>query len=191
MKIRSFLAFELPLEIKNVVARVSEELRQSTLNARWVKVDNIHLTLVFMGNIETEDIPAIARGVKEVCQAFGPFDLSIKGIGCFPNSRNPRVLWLGLDGDLEPMSDFRDALQGHLTGFGIKEEKRKFKPHLTLGRFRKSKKMDSKEDQLLSKYEDLSSSVCSLKELILFKSDLKPTGAVYTKVEGWPLTGEN
>jgi 2'-5' RNA ligase len=190
MKIRSFLAFELPLEIKNVVARISEELRQSTLNAKWVKVDNIHLTLVFMGNIETEDIPAIARGVKEVCQAFGPFDLSLKGIGCFPNRRNPRVLWLGLDGDLEPMSDFRDALQGHLTGFGIREEKRKFKPHLTLGRFRKPKKMDSKEDQLLSKYEDLSSSVCSLKELILFKSDLKPTGAVYSKVEAWPLTGD-
>jgi 2'-5' RNA ligase len=87
------------------------------------------------------------------------------------------------------MSDFRDALQEHLTGFGIKQEKRKFKPHLTLARFRKTKKMDSKGDQLLSRYEDLSSSVCSLKELILFKSDLKPTGAVYTKVEAWPLTG--
>lgn len=190
MKIRSFLAFELPLEIKNTVARVSGELRQSSLNARWVKVDNIHLTVVFMGNIETEDIPAIARGVQEVCQTFGPFDLSLKGIGCFPSRRNPRVLWLGLDGDLEPMSEFRDALQEHLTGFGIKEEKRKFKPHLTLGRFRKPKRMDFKEDQLLSKYEDLSSSVYSLKELILFKSDLKPTGAVYTKVEAWPLTGD-
>lgn len=191
MKIRSFLAFELPLEIKNIVARVSGELRQSTLNARWVKVDNIHLTVVFMGNIETGDIPAIAQGVKEVCQTYGPFDLSLKEIGCFPNRRNPRVLWLGLDGDVEPMSDFRDALQGHLTGFGIKEEKRKFKPHLTLARFRKPKKMDLKEEQLLSKYEDISSSVCSLKELILFKSELKPTGAVYTKVEAWPLTGNN
>ena len=189
MKIRSFLAFELPLEIKNTVARVSGELRQSTLKARWVKVDNIHLTVVFMGNIETGDIPAIARGVQGVCQAFGPFDLSLKGIDCFPNRRNPRVLWLGLDGDLEPMSDFRDALQEHLTGFGIKEEKRKFKPHLTLARFRKPRRMDSKEDQLLSKYEHLSSSVYSLKELILFKSDLKPTGAVYTKMEAWPLTG--
>ena len=189
MKIRSFLAFELPLDIKNTVARVSGELRQSTLKARWVKVDNIHLTVIFMGNIETEDIPAIARGVQGVCQTFGPFDLSLKGIDCFPNRRNPRVLWLGLDGDLEPMSDFRDALQEHLTGFGIKEEKRKFKPHLTLARFRKPKKMDFEEDQLLSKYEDLSSSVCSLKELILFKSDLKPTGAVYTKMEAWPLTG--
>lgn len=190
MKIRSFLAFELPLEIKNIVARVSGELRQSTLNPRWVKVDNIHLTVVFMGSIETEDTPAITRVVREVCQTYGPFDISLKGIGCFPNRRSPRVLWLGLDGDLEPMSEFRDALQGHLKGFGIKEEKRKFKPHLTLARFRKPKKMGAKEDQLLSNYEDISSAVCSLKELILFKSDLKPTGAVYTKVESWPLTGD-
>jgi 2'-5' RNA ligase len=190
MKIRSFLAFELPLEMKKIVARVSGELRQSTLNARWVKVDNIHLTVVFMGSIETGDIPTIARGVQEVCQTYGPFDMSLRGIGCFPNRRSPRVLWLGLDGDLESMSDFRDALQEHLTGFGIKEEKRKFKPHLTLARFRKPKKMGLEEDQLLSEYEDISSPVCALKELILFKSDLKPTGAVYTKVEAWPLTGE-
>jgi 2'-5' RNA ligase len=189
MKIRSFLAFELPLEIKNIVARVSGELRQSTLNAKWVKVDKIHLTVVFMGNIETGDIPAIGEGVQKVCQTYGPFDMSLKGIGCFPNRRNPRVLWLGLDGDLEKMSGFRDALQEYLTGFGIKEEKRKLKPHLTLARFRKPKKMDFKEDQLLSEYEDLSSSVGSLKELILFKSELKPAGAVYTKVEAWPLTG--
>ena len=190
MKIRSFLAFELPFEIRNIVARVSRELSQSALKARWVKVDNIHLTVVFMGNIETGDIQGIGQGVKEVCQTFPPFDLSLRGIGCFPNRRNPRVLWLGLDGDIEPMADFRDALQEHLTGFGIKEEKRKFKPHLTLARFRKPKKMDFKEEQLLSKYEDISSSVCSLKELVLFKSDLKPTGAVYTKVDAWPLTGE-
>ncbi|NNG07337.1 MAG: RNA 2',3'-cyclic phosphodiesterase [Desulfobacteraceae bacterium] len=190
MKIRSFLAFELPLEIKNIVARVSGELRQSTLNARWVKVDNIHLTLVFMGNIETEDIPAMGKGVQDVCQTHSPFDISLKGVGCFPNKHKPRVVWLGLDGDLEQMSTFRDALQKHLASFGIEEEKRKFKPHLTLGRFRKPKKMDVQQDQALSKHEDVSSSVCSLEELILFKSDLKPTGAVYTKLEAWPLTGD-
>lgn len=189
MKIRSFLAFELPLEIKNIVARVSGELRQSTLNARWVKADNIHLTMVFMGNIETEDIPAIGKGVHDVCQTYHPFDISLNGIGCFPNKRNPRVLWLGLDGDLEQMSIFRDDLQRYLSDFGIKEEKRKFKPHLTLGRFRKPKRLNVQQDEALSKHEHVSSSVCSLEELILFKSDLKPGGAVYTKLEAWPLTG--
>lgn len=189
MKIRSFLAFELPLEIKNIVARVSGELRQSTLDARWVKVDNIHITVVFMGSIQTDDVPAIGEGVKKVCLTYGPFDASLKGIGCFPNRRNARVLWIGLDGDLERMSSFRDALQEHLTVFGMKEEKRKFKPHLTVARFRKPKKMDSREEHVLSKYEDLASPVCPLRELILFKSDLKPSGAQYTKLKVWPLSG--
>ena len=190
MKIRSFLALELPSEIKEIVARVSGEVRQSTLDVKWAKVDNIHLTVVFMGNIETEDIPAIGDGVKKVCLTYGAFDASLKGIGCFPNKRSPRVLWLGLDGDLERMSNFRDALQEQLTPFGIKEERRRFKPHLTLGRFRKSKRMDLQGDELLSKYEDLASPVCPLKELILFKSDLKPSGAKYTKLEVWPLSGD-
>ena len=190
MEIRSFLAFELPLEIKNIVARVSEELRQSTLAAKWVKVDNIHLTVVFMGNVREDEIPAIGEGVQEVCGTFGPFDASLKGRDCFPDKRKPRVLWLGLDGDLERMSLFRDALQKHLKAFGIKEEKRKFRPHLTLARFRKPRRIDVKEDESLSKYEDLSSPVCMLGELILFKSDLKPSGAEYTKLQVWPLSGK-
>lgn len=190
MEIRSFLAFELPSEIKNMIVRVSGELRKSDLDVRWVKVDNIHLTVVFMGNKKTEDIEAIGDEAQKVCLKYGIFDISLKGMGFFPNSRNPRILWLGLHGDLDRMSYFRDALQKHLKPFGIKEEKRRFKPHLTLGRFRKAKKMGSRLDDLVLKYKDLTSPSCPLKELILFKSDLKPGGAEYTKLEAWPLTGK-
>lgn len=190
MGIRSFLAFELPLDIKNIVARVSGELRKSTLDVKWVKVDNIHLTVVFMGNIQMEDLKAIGDEVQKVCLKHGSFDILLKGMGVFPNRRHPRVLWLGLDGDLERMSHFRDALQKNLTSFGIKEEKRSFRPHLTLGRFRKYNKNGGQLDELQLKYKDLMSPVCSLKELILFKSDLKPGGAVYSKLESWPLSGE-
>ncbi len=190
MEIRSFLAFELPWDIKNIVARVSGELRNSPLDVRWVKVDNIHLTVVFMGTIQMKDLKAIGDEVQKVCLKHGSFDVLLKGMGVFPNRRNPRILWLGLDGDLERMSYFRDALQKNLTSFGIKEEKRSFKPHLTLGRFRKSNKKGSQLDELQLNYKDLMSPVCSLKELILFKSDLKPAGAVYSKLESWPLLGE-
>ena len=191
MKIRSFLAFELPLEIKGVVARVSDELRQSTLDAKWVKPVNIHLTVVFMGNIETDDIPAIGEEAKKVCSTHGAFDISLNGMGCFPNTRKPRVIWLGLDGDLERMSCFRDALQERLIPFGIKEEKRRFKPHLTLGRFRRPKRMDSEGLEFLSEYEDLTSPVCPLNELVLFKSELKPGGARYTRLDVCPLLGRD
>ncbi len=190
MEIRSFLAFELPVDIKKTVIRVTGEIRHSGLDARWVKAENIHLTIVFLGHVKTEELDSIGEKVRNVCPEYGPFDIALKGVGCFPNMRRPRVLWLGLDGDIERMSHFRDDLQRALKAFGIKEEKRPFKPHLTLGRFRSTRKMGSRLEELLSKYAALESPVESLNELYLFKSDLKPGGAVYTKLRSWPLSGD-
>ena len=190
MEIRSFLAFELPADIKKTVKKVLGEVRQSDLNARWVKAENIHLTVVFLGNVNTAEVESIGEKVRGVCRGYGTFDIALKGIGCFPNSRRPRVLWLGLDGDIKRMSHLRDALQGSLRDFGIKEEKRPFRPHLTLGRFRSPLKKSSDLEVVLSNYGEVESQVESLGELYLFKSDLKPGGAVYTKLKSFPLSGE-
>jgi 2'-5' RNA ligase len=190
MKIRSFLAFELPLEIESVVTRISDELKRSSLNAKWVKPGNVHLTVVFMGDVEMGEIPAIKEEIGEACLTYGAFDISLKGLGCFPHMRKPRVIWVGVDGDLERVSSFRDALQERLIPFGVKEEKRRFKPHLTLGRFRKPKRTSSEELELLSRYRDVTSPVCSLTELVLFRSELEPGGARYTRLGVWPLLGK-
>ena len=190
MEIRSFLAFELPVDIKKTVVRALGEIGHSGLDARWVKAENIHLTVVFLGNIKTEDIEGIKEEVRNVCPEYGSFDIALKGVGCFPNKRRPRVLWLGLDGDIERMSHFRGDLQRVLKGFGIKEEKRPFRPHLTLGRFRSTRKIGSRLEEILLKYAALESPAETLSELYLFKSDLKPGGTVYTKLESWPLSGD-
>ena len=136
-----------------------------------------------------DSIPELDGEVQKVCHQYSSFDIALRGIGCFPNRRNPRVLWLGLQGDLKRMGEFRNSLQQQLKPFGIKEEKRDFRPHLTLGRFRKPNKISAQLDQILSLYEDITSSSCTLKELNLFKSDLKPEGASYTKLKTWPLSG--
>ena len=190
MAIRSFLAFELPVDIKRIIMTVSEDVRQLPLNVRWVNVTNIHLTIVFMGEVQEGQIGPIQEIVKDVCQGYGPFSIGIKGIGLFGSRRNPRVLWIGLHGAIDRMACFRDDLQKKLRPFGIKEEKRRFKPHLTLGRFRKGARTGAHLEDLLSKYHDLISPDCTIKELVLFKSDLKPGGAVYSKLNGWPLAGK-
>ncbi|MBN1849450.1 MAG: RNA 2',3'-cyclic phosphodiesterase [Deltaproteobacteria bacterium] len=187
--IRSFLAFELPPEIKNIINRVSKDLRQSDLNVRWVNVENIHLTIVFMGNIHEKEIPFMSQTIEKVCLRYAPFHVFLKGLGAFPNTRRPRVIWAGLDGDTSKMPFFQKALQKHLRPVGIKEEKRPFKPHLTLGRFKNPGPADSLLDNLIGTYKDLSSSEYSFRELIFFKSDIKPGGAVYTKLGSWPLLG--
>ncbi len=187
MEIRSFLAFELPEEIKKIVSRVSGEMKKSPLDMRWVKVDNIHLTVIFIGGISTDLLDDLGKKVSKVCQKHGPFNIRLRGAGVFSNRRNPRVLWLGLDGNIDKMGWFRNSLQKRLEPFGIKKEKRRFNPHLTLGRFRKGSKSGIHLDDLLLNYEDLNSRVCTLGELILFKSDLKPGGAVYTRLNSWTL----
>jgi 2'-5' RNA ligase len=191
MEIRSFLAFELPEDIKTIVTRVSGEIRKSSLDVRWVRPESIHLTVVFMGDVRSDQIPSMGESLGAVCANHGSFSISLKPMGCFPNSRNPRVIWLGIDGDLGRMSRFRDDLQAALAPFGIKEEERAFRPHLTLGRFKKPGKRQPELEQLLAKYRDVSSPACILDELGFFRSDLKPGGAVYTKMLSWHLSGIN
>ncbi|MBW1783787.1 MAG: RNA 2',3'-cyclic phosphodiesterase [Deltaproteobacteria bacterium] len=189
MEIRSFLAFELPAEIQRILSAVFEEARTLLSNVRWVRVANIHLTMVFMGNVPEAQLGPIGEAAGGVCREYAPFHIQLKGLGLFGSRRNPRVLWVGLGGDRDRMSCFRGDLQKALKPFGIKEEKRPFRPHLTLGRFRKGVKSGAHLGDLLAKYEDLNSPQTLLNELVLFRSDLNPGGAVYTKQRTWPLTG--
>jgi len=188
MDIRSFLAFELPPDVKEIISRVSRDLERYTRDVKRVEVKNIHLTLVFLGNVKAEDIGPLGDAVQEVCLGYGPFDVSLKGVGLFPERGNPRVIWLGLHGDIERMSLFKRALEKRLTPFGIKEEGRRYTPHLTLGRFRKSPKRDRSLEEFLLKHQDLTGPLCALDELILFKSDLRPGGPEYTRLGAWPLS---
>ena len=189
MEIRSFLAFELPSDIKTIISKVSRAGKELPLDVRWVKLDNIHLTIIFMGNISEEQIMPIGNAVKKVCARYEGFNVTIKKLGFFGSRRNPRIFWMGLGGDVPQMGRFRDALQKNLKPFGIKTEKRAFKPHLTLGRFRKDARPWPHLDHMISEYADLEGPTCPLGKLVLFKSDLTPQGAIYTKLDAWPLGG--
>ena len=187
MEVRSFLAFELPGKIKEIVSEISGDMRKTPLDLKRIKVDNIHLTMVFLGNISTTRLDELSRVVSKTCQNHGPFEITLKGADIFFRRRTPTVLWIGLDGDINKMAVFRDALQHVLSPFGIKKENRPFKPHLTLGRFRKGATSGPLLKDFVERYRDLTSPVETLGELVLFKSDLRPGGAVYTRLDGWKL----
>jgi RNA 2',3'-cyclic 3'-phosphodiesterase len=190
MEIRSFLAFELPEQIKTILHRVLADMRQAPLDIRWVRVENIHLTVIFTGNIEMDLLDDMSDIVKGACDWCPPLTISLKSAGVFSSRRNPRVLWIGLDGDIEKMSVFKNRLEEGLGPFGIKEEKRSFSPHLTLGRFKKGAKLGVQLDDLLLKYGGLESPRVTLNELVLFKSELTPKGAKYSRLNAWPMIGE-
>ena len=191
MGIRSFLAFELPPEIREQIETVSKELQKTRMPVRWVKVDNIHLTIIFLGSVSEDIIDDIKEKVQVVVKGFSPIKVGLNDVGVFPNWRRPRVIWVGLDGEIEKLSILRNELQEKLKVLGVREEKRPFRAHLTMGRFKGLVDRDEELKWILDRYHDITSDLHYLNELILFKSDLKPDGPVYTKMAAWPLRKEN
>jgi 2'-5' RNA ligase len=187
--IRSFLAFDLPSTWKEKMAHISRGQEASSLDVRWVKSQNIHLTLVFLGTVPSERIDDLSLAVQGACKGYAPFSLHLQGMGLFPGKGSPRVLWIGLEGDIERMGAFRNDVQNRLKPFGILQEKRPYRPHLTLGRFRKSGRRNRLLHDFLSKNGDVASKSVVFDTLYLYKSDLRREGPIYTRLASWPLTG--
>ena len=190
MGIRSFLAFELPLEIKDIVARVSGELRKSNLDLKWVKVDNIHLTVVFLGNVQMADMEAIGDEAGKVCLKTGSFGISLVGMGVFPNTRRPRVVWIGVDEPTGTLSRLQQDVEQNIAPLGFPAERRKFSPHLTLGRVKRGR--SPAELEALGEYATRARVRVGEMEVgavYLMRSDLRPTGALYTELAQCPLGG--
>ena len=191
MGIRSFLAFELPPEIREKIGAVSRELQKTRMPVRWVKVENIHLTMIFLGSVNEDAIDEIKEKVHLVVNRFSTIRTRLNGVGVFPHWKKPRVIWVGLNGEIETLSNLRDHLQSERKALGLREEKRPFRPHLTIGRFKDRVDRDEELKSILDRHHDITSNLRHLNELILFKSDLKPDGPVYTRMATWPLRVEN
>jgi 2'-5' RNA ligase len=181
-KIRSFLAIELPSQMHSEIGEIQGRLKASRAHVRWVKVEQIHLILKFLGNIEEEQVTAISSVMKEVTEARSAFRISVNGLGAFPSIRNPRVIWLGLHGWEANLSPLQAEIETNLETVGFLPEGRPFRPHLTIGRV-KSLKGSEKLVDLMERDRDVDLGSFVVDRLVLFKSDLRPTGPLYT-----PLT---
>lgn len=181
-QVRTFIAIELPPGVKRVMGDVEQELKAaSPAPVRWVKPDNIHLTLKFLGNVDSALTPGLIDGVREAVAGLGPFHLSLAGLGAFPNPARARVVWVGLEGDLEPLADLQQRVEGQTAKLGFAKDERPFSPHLTLGRVNNA----SSDQQRLLKDALLGLSVPAyegfeVNEIVVLRSELRPGGAVYT-----------
>jgi 2'-5' RNA ligase len=179
--IRSFLAIELPETIRTKIGEVQKELKSSRADVRWVNPTNIHLTLKFFGNIDELRIDRIAKSLESLIQTTSPFSLSIRGMGSFPHSKNPRVIWMGLQEGKEILAALQRAVDGELKKIGFEPEGRDFHPHLTLGRAKSSRGRDELIGRM-QKYQEEEFGKFEVEGVILFKSDLKPSGPIYTRL---------
>ncbi len=191
MGIRSFLAFDLPPSISERVQALMAELRKRPLEIRWVNPVSIHLTIVFLGDVEEKKIGPISEAVEKGLAGHNSFPVELGGLGFFGPVRSPRVMWIGLRGDIERLGKLRDGLQQILGPFGIKSEQRPFRAHLTLGRFREGSKGSDRLSQLLDEYRELTQAKGELKDFTFYRSDLKPGGAVYSVLKRWTLPSQS
>ena len=147
---------------------------------------NIHLTLKFFGNVPDDEIEALARAARDAALETGPLQLQATGAGAFPNPTAPRVVWLGLGGDLVPLTQLFYRLEKAYAALGYPPEGRAFNPHLTLGRVQSPANRD-RLAKMLAKLPPADWPPFEVKELILFQSVLSPQGSTYTPLQVIPL----
>ncbi len=186
-KIRLFLAISLAETYQHEIRKLINAFESYSNQVKWVDDSHVHLTIHFFGSIESGRLESIKILFRNLALRFGPFDLYLKNLGAFPNLSRPRVIWVGLDGDLRELQDLKEACDLELVRIGYPIEEREFKPHLTLGRIREGQKINLNIPGHLQNY--FSEQKHHVKEIILFKSELSPKGPVYTALEKFPLQG--
>lgn len=187
--IRSFIAFALPEPLIAHLRGLRESLRKAGLDRlRFVRSESIHLTLRFLGDVDPCRVEAVASAMAEAASEAEPMTLTARGIGVFPNVRRARVVWAGLSGDTAALGDFQKRLCRALEPRGFPLENRRFAAHLTLARVR----APVDPQRLVSAMASLAEAAAPpfrTETLILYRSDLKPGGAVYTPLRRVPLAG--
>ena len=186
--IRSFLAIEIPRTILKKIEEVQEDLKLSQADVRWVNPEKIHFTLKFFGNIEESRIEPIVKSIEGPIRTTSPFSLKVRGVGAFPHLKNPRVIWMGLVDEKEVLDYFQKQLEEALEKIGFEQEEKAFHPHLTLGRMKSGKgraelvgRMERHKEEEFGNFQ--------IERVVLFKSDLRPSGPIYTSLRQVKLGG--
>jgi 2'-5' RNA ligase len=184
--LRLFIALELPAEITDALEKLQKRLRDldRERSVRWVTLDSVHLTLKFLGDTPPDRVPAIEAAIVEAATNHKPFSLSIDGAGCFPNLQKPRIVWAGAGGDLNVLHALRDAVERTVSPLGYPTESRPFNPHLTLGRARQEASRSALSDlgEKIGSQKIGTLATWQVQRVSLMRSELKQSGAVYTRL---------
>ncbi len=180
--LRLFIAIDLPPEVKSLLTTLQSRLRPRTDAVRWSDPGGTHLTLKFLGNVEASRVDAVTDRMRNAAQQHQPFELQTGELGMFPNRRRPRVVWLGIDGDVGVLSQLQAAVEQCVALLGFPTEQRPFSPHLTLGRSIKdpSSAHLASIGQAVEQTEVPEKIAFMVNEVVLMRSELGPRGARYT-----------
>jgi len=184
-QVRSFIAIELPEEVKLGLAQLQTRLKLGKQPwVKWVEPHSIHLTLKFLGNIPVDKIGEITRAMEEAAQEISPFRLEVKDLGVFPNLRRVQVAWVGISGQLDKLGQLQQGIESNLARLGFTSESRPFTPHLTLARVRDRASLEERQrfGQLIASTKFEAVYAIEVDAISLMRSQLTREGAIYSRI---------
>ncbi|MDD2921374.1 MAG: RNA 2',3'-cyclic phosphodiesterase [Anaerolineales bacterium] len=192
--LRAFIAIEFPKHTRDAVAQQTAQLRQTLGNdiIRWVPPENMHLTLKFIGEVAASHLSFLKQMISHAADSYPQFDLQLSGLGSYPATRPPRVLWIGIHAPNILIALQKDIEAG-AARLGYEPEERPFAPHLTLGRTRQNANPAElpKIRAALNAIQLGKIDTAQIDSVHLFKSDLNPGGSIYTKLFSAPLKADS
>jgi 2'-5' RNA ligase len=179
-RIRTFIGVDIGKAIRDRAVALQENLARAGTEVKWVEPENLHVTLLFLGEVDEREVPAVCRAVGEGARGQAPFVMSVETAGCFPTPRRPRVLWVGVGEGAQPLCALHDALEERLLELGCyRREERPYTPHITLGRVKSDRPTDALA-AALAKQAGWKGGEVSVREVLVLSSKLTPKGPVYT-----------
>jgi 2'-5' RNA ligase len=177
--IRTFIAVAVETALAAEVKKVQQRLNSPDGVVRWLNSEHLHLTLKFLGNVAADRLEDLAAALHRACARTAPFHLALEGAGCFPNTKRPRVVWIGIQGDLEPLRKLQEQIAQETKTFGDHGDERDFQPHLTIGRVKASGLEGHKVGQAIELVTVPKLGDWTVHQVLLVQSELSPDGARY------------
>jgi len=179
-RVRTFIALDLGKPIRDRLVSLQENFARAGAQVKWVEPENMHLTLLFLGEVDQRDLLPICRTVATAAQERPAFSLTVAGVGAFPNLRRPRILWVGVGQGVQEVCGLHDALETPLLELGCyRREERKYTPHVTLGRT-KTEAASPALEGTLRKYQAWEAGETHIAEVLVMGSELTRDGPTYT-----------
>jgi 2'-5' RNA ligase len=186
--VRTFIAVETSAAVRQRAAELVVLLSATGVKVSWVKPHNMHLTIKFLDEVRWNAIADVTAAVQRVAQTVEPFELEIGGAGAFPSAGRPRTLWLGTVAGSEPLAALAAALETALKPLGFPKEHRRFAAHLTLGRVRDGGPSARGLGEAIKQHARFSAGQFTVRELVVFSSELTPQGPIYEVLGRGPLS---
>jgi 2'-5' RNA ligase len=176
-----FIAVDVGKAIRDRCVALQDTLARAGTDVKWVEENNLHVTLLFLGEVEDRETPALCQAVADCCAGRDAFSMSVETVGCFPNPRRPRVVWVGIGAGSGELTALHDALEPPLLELGCyRREDRAYTPHITLGRVKGERSPTAALATALMRHAKWHGGETDVREIHVLSSELTPQGPIYT-----------